>query len=144
MRLRTFHPPHPFSKINVTPMIDVIMVLIVFFLIVGKLAADQRSNIRLPESKTGLTDKARERLVINVLPSGVVIEGVDVAPADLKGAIESKLAGRENPIVELRGARELSYGAIASVIRACKEAGVESVRLATERAPGAPESGGAP
>jgi len=44
-------------------MIDVIMVLIVFYLVVGKLAADQRSNIRLPQSATGLTEKAQERLV---------------------------------------------------------------------------------
>jgi biopolymer transport protein ExbD len=112
MRLRTFHPPHPFSKINVTPMIDVVMVLIIFYLIVGKLAADQRSNIRLPESRTGSTEKAQERLVINVLPAGVVIEGVDVPAGALEATIKERLAG-------------------------CKAAGVESVRLATERAQGA-------
>lgn len=137
MRLRTFHPPHPFSKINVTPMIDVVMVLIIFYLIVGKLAADQRSNIRLPESHTGSTEKAQERLVINVLPGGVVIEGVDVPEGALEATIKERLAGKPDAVVEVRGARELAYGSVAAVVRACKAAGVESVRLATERAQGA-------
>ena len=136
MRLRTFHNPHPVSKINVTPMIDVIMVLIVFYLVVGKLAADQRSNIRLPPSATGLTEKAQERLVINILPSTIVIEGADVPPESLESTIKERLGGKPDAVVELRGARELNYGAVAAVIRACKQAGVESVRLATERAGG--------
>jgi biopolymer transport protein ExbD len=141
MRPRTFHPPHNFSKINVTPMIDVIMVLIVFYLIVGKLAADQRSNIRLPESRTGLTEKAQERLVINVLPSGVVIDGASVPPEALEATIRERLGqtpDKGEAIVELRGARELAYGSIAAVIRACKGAGVGSVRLATERVEATP------
>jgi biopolymer transport protein ExbD len=136
MRLRKIHDVHPISKINVTPMIDVIMVLIVFYLVVGKLAADQRSNIRLPQSATGLEEKAQERLVINILPSGIVIEGADIPPETLGSTIKERLAGKEGAVVELRGARELSYGSVAAVIRACKDAGVESVRLATERAQG--------
>jgi biopolymer transport protein TolR len=136
MRPRTLHAPHPVSKINVTPMIDVIMVLIVFYLVVGKLAADQRSNIRLPPSATGLEEKAQERLVINVLPSGVVIEGADIPPEALEATIKERLGGKPDAVVELRGARELTYGSVAAVIRACKQAGVESVRLATERAQG--------
>lgn len=137
MRRRAFHAAHPISKINVTPMIDVIMVMIIFYLIVGKLAADQRSNIRLPESRTGLTEKAQERLVVNILPSAVVIEGVEVPPEALEQAIRERLGGKADSVVELRGARELAYGSVAAVIRACKAAGVESVRLATERAEGA-------
>jgi biopolymer transport protein ExbD len=136
MRRRSFHAAHPVSKINVTPMIDVIMVLIVFYLVVGKLAADQRSNIRLPPSATGLDEKAQERLVINILPASVVIEGADVPEAALEATIRERLGGKPDAVVELRGARELNYGSIAAVIRACKQAGVESVRLATERAQG--------
>ncbi|MEX2219523.1 MAG: biopolymer transporter ExbD [Phycisphaerales bacterium] len=136
MRRRTFHPAHPFSKTNVTPLIDVIMVMIVFYLIVGKLAADQRSNIRLPESRTGLEDKAQERLVVNILPGVVVIEGATIPAAALEQEVRARLGGKPDSVVELRGARELAYGEVAAVIRACKNAGVESVRLATERAEG--------
>jgi biopolymer transport protein ExbD len=136
-----FHPSHPFGKINVTPMIDVVMCLIVFYLIVGKLAADQRSNIRLPISSTGVTDKAQDQLIINVLTGAdgaprVVIDAVEIPPTALLATIKDRVAAKPGLVVELRGSRELAYGAVATVVRACKDAGVESVRLAAERLEG--------
>lgn len=142
MRRRSLHPQHPFGKINVTPMIDVVMCLIVFYLIVGKLAADQRADIRLPPSATGATDKTQDQLIINIMPASpgqpprVVIDAIDVPPEALLATIKDRVAAKPGLVVELRGSRELSYGAIASVVRSCKDAGVESVRLATERADG--------
>ena len=53
MRLRHRVHSGSFGKINVTPMIDVVMCLIVFYLIVGRLAADQRSGMRLPRHGRG-------------------------------------------------------------------------------------------
>lgn len=148
MRRRHLHPPHASGKINVTPMIDVVMCLIVFYLIVGKLAADQRSNIRLPVSSTGATDKAQDQLVINVMPGAppagtrVVIEAADIPLENLEATIKDRVASKQDLVVEVRGSRDLSYASVATVIRACKSAGVASVRLATERAAGAAGGGG--
>jgi biopolymer transport protein ExbD len=144
MRLRTFHPEHPFGKINVTPMIDVVMCLIVFYLIVGKLAADQRATIRLPPSTTGVEEKTQDTLVINIMPAPsdvparFVIDTLDISPENLQAAIKDRLVDKQDVVVEFRGSRELTYSAIAFAMRACKEAGVESVRLATERVGGMP------
>jgi biopolymer transport protein ExbD len=144
MRRREFHPQHPFGKINVTPMIDVVMCLIVFYLIVGKLAADQRTTIRLPTSTTGVEEKTQDTLIINVMPTRgdaparFVIDTLDVSPENLQAAIRDRLMDTQDVVVELRGSRELTYSAIAFAMRACKEAGVESVRLATERVGGMP------
>jgi len=139
MRRRILHARGPeIGHVNVTPMIDVVMCLIVFYLIVGKLAQDQRSNIPLPESRTGSVEKAPDPLVINVVPGAggvarVVIDTHEVAPGELELAIRDRLASKPGVVVELRASRELSYGQIAAIIRACKSAGIESVRLATER-----------
>jgi len=139
MRLRTFHPDHPFGKINVTPMIDVVMCLIVFYLIVGKLAADQRTTIRLPTSSTGVDEKTQDTLIVNIMPTKsdaparFVIDTLDISPENLEAAIRDRLTDKKDVVVELRGSRELTFSAIAFAMRACKEAGVESVRLATER-----------
>lgn len=144
MRRRTLHSPSPAGKINVTPMIDVVMCLIVFYLIVGKLAADQRSSLRLPASATGIEEKTQDQLIINIMPgdapgsSRVVIDTYEIPDAGLESTIRERTTARPDVVVEIRGSRELSYAAIARVVRACKEAGVQSVRLATERAPGAP------
>mgnify|MGYP001006411254 CR=1 len=133
MRRRSLHPQHPFGKINVTPMIDVVMCLIVFYLIVGKLAADQRSNIRLPVSATGLEDKAQDVLIINIMPGRIIIDALDIPLDQIEATIRQRAALKPELVVELRGSRDLSYGAVASIIRACKAAGVDSVRLATEK-----------
>lgn len=134
MKRRTLHAPGPFGKINVTPMIDVVMCLIVFYLIVGRLAEDQRSGMQLPESGIGLTDKAQELLIINILPDGRIIIDTHLIPAPaLEAAIRERLAAKPDVVVEIRGSRELPYASISGVLAACKEAGVASVRLATER-----------
>ncbi|MBL9030811.1 MAG: biopolymer transporter ExbD [Phycisphaerae bacterium] len=130
--------------INVTPMIDVVMCLIVFFLIVGKLAADQRSQIRLPVSGTGVEEKAPEALVINAMPGGgeggggvrYVIEAQEIPAEALAGEVRERLARRPGMVVEVRASRELSYGGVGVVLSACRAAGVESVRLAAERGGG--------
>ncbi len=141
MRRRTFHLPEATGKINVTPLIDVVMCLIVFFLIVGKLAHDQRVRIDLPTSRTGLDEKSPDVLIVNVVPaaagaSRVIIDAAEIPPAELETAIRSRLTARPDSVVELRGSRDLGYGAVAAVVRACKNAGVQSVRLATQRAGG--------
>lgn len=140
MRRRALHAPHPFGHINVTPLIDVVMVMIVFYLIVGKLAADRRAELRLPESRAGSDEQARGTLVINVLP-GVAggparVEVADTqVPPDLLGAvIRERLAAEPGAAVQIRAARELPYGAVAPVVAACRDAGVTTLRLATERA----------
>jgi biopolymer transport protein ExbD len=155
VRLRRLQLPDASGKINVTPLIDVVMCLIVFFLIVGKLAHDQRIRIDLPASRVGLTEKSPDVLIINVVPappggtlpggtalqSGVpgfriIIDASTIEPPALEAAIRERLIARPEAIVEVRASRQLAYGAVASVIRACKSAGVASVRLATERAEG--------
>src|ERR1051326_8566662 len=106
MRLRTFHPPHPFGKINVTPMIDVVMCLIVFYLIVGKLAADQRSAMRLPASATGAEDKAQDLLIVNVMPGApgqpprIVIDAADIPQDQLAAAIKDRIGAKPGAVVE--------------------------------------------
>ena len=114
------------------------MVLIVFYLVVGKLAADQRATVRLPESSTGIEEKTQDVLVLNVMPGAgsprYLVETMEISPENLEAAIRDRLVDKKVVVVEIRGSRELSYGPIAVAMRACKAAGVESVRLATEKA----------
>jgi len=66
----------------------------------------------------------------------IIIDASEVLPAALEATIREKLIARPEAVVEVRGSRQLAYESVASVIRACKNAGVASVRLATERADG--------
>lgn len=140
MRYRPAQQPPAFAKINVTPLIDVVMVLIVFYLIVGKLASARQPGVDLPVAQAGQSEQ-HGGLVINIVAregaSAIVIDGRDVAPATLTDALKSRLAATPGLPVQIRADRRLKYASIQPVLDSCRDAGLSTVRLATER-------GGAP
>ena len=69
MRRRSITPHRSFGEVNVTPLIDVVMCLIIFYLMVGKLATDRKTPVTLPESAVG-TQAEPDVLVVNVAPAG--------------------------------------------------------------------------
>jgi biopolymer transport protein ExbD len=141
MRLRVFHHQSPVDKINVTPLIDVVMVLIVFYLIVGKLATDRAARVDLPRSSLGTPQQDRG-LVINLALTDtgeqvISVDGAAVAldqlTADIVLRMPELAAGTQGQPVSLRADRRLTYGDIEPVVNACKAAGVTSLKLITTR-----------
>ncbi|CAN5730390.1 hypothetical protein BH11PLA1_BH11PLA1_05960 [soil metagenome] len=59
---------HSEGGINVTPLIDVVMCLIIFFLIVAKLAATQGPNVALPTTARGTPDQQRRAIIVSITP----------------------------------------------------------------------------
>jgi biopolymer transport protein ExbD len=119
------------QRINVTPLIDVVMVMIVFFLIVGKLAADERSAIDLPDASAAARKTDADTLIINVDHEGTVILRGQSVPADrLDESLLTERTLQPALAVRIRADRTLTYAAIQPVIQACRAAGITSVRLA--------------
>lgn len=134
--------------VNVTPMIDVVMCLIIFFLMVGKLAADRGKEVRLPETRYGQSDKAEDTMVVDVVktqgPGAAWLAGAGQASvgadafadgAALEMLIRERLRGSPAAAVEIRADRDLTYSAVEPVLQACAKAGARNVRLATEKRP---------
>ena len=132
MRRRVLHPPHEVGRVNVTPMIDVVMVLIVFFLIVGNMAAERLSPVDLPPASHGLEARAATPLVVNVLAPGGTIEldGRRYEPSELALIARERAQGDPDLVVQLRADRRLPFGAVRPVLDTLREAGVTTVRLA--------------
>jgi len=136
MRRRVLHAQHGIGKINVTPMIDVVMCLIIFYLIVGKLAAQR---ITLPKSAAGLTDAGPKPLVIEVSATDSAETRLSVAdrPVDfaaLESIVRDAAGANATRAIEIRASRDLPYEKLAPVLKACRAAGLTTVRLAAERA----------
>ncbi len=136
MRLRPHHHP-PAGKINVTPLIDVVMVLIVFYLIVGKLAADARAKVQLPGARVGVTDNAAADLTITLQAdpnSSVIFVGDERCTiADLPAILRARGINQPGRSVQLRADKALDYSKVSPVIAACREAGVPSLKLIAQR-----------
>jgi biopolymer transport protein ExbD len=158
MRLRQFHLHQPAGKINVTPLIDVVMVLIIFYLIVGKLAAERQGHVELPTSGIGTQADTHDPVIITIegignegtqpdssvpassLPSPrILVNGTQVPSGGLLAVLTARVAADPgSTVVQVRADRRLPYSDIAPVIKACREAGLTTLRLITEKTNGAP------
>lgn len=139
MRLRTIHHTSTAGKINVTPLIDVVMVLIVFFLIVGKLAQDRQARVELPRTAAGAVEANPAQVVVNVVGvergASIVVEGATMSAEQLEEFLRRRLAAEPGAQVQLRADRRLKYAEVAPALEACRLAGLSAVRLVAERSP---------
>lgn len=121
-------------ELNMTPMIDVVFLLIIFFLVSSHLAR-QETQLDLDLPAAGGDEPAasiRPRITINVLPTGQTLLGGAATPID---QIEQRLAYEQSRTgrgveVRIRGDRSAPYRAIEPLLVACARAGVWGVSFA--------------
>lgn len=151
MRIRRLHISSPGAEaVNATPLIDVVMCLIVFFLIVGKLSSERGFPVNLPQTGVGQDEKSASVLIVTVSKAaedaprttgswalyGISVQADGLAtdtPKSLEAMVRGKLSENPQASVQIRADRELPFGAIEPVLRAAGQGGAKSVRLATER-----------
>ena len=122
----------PMSEINVTPMVDVMLVLLIIFMVTAPLLT-AGVQVDLPESKAAALDQDQQPVSISIDPSGAVF--VDDAPV-ADSALEARLqqiaeAAREEggPRIYLRADRGLDYGRVMHVMGEINRAGLRRVAL---------------
>ncbi len=123
--------------VNVTPMIDVVMCLIVFYLMVGQLALDRKSTIVVAETLTGI-ERADlvDAIEIGVLmDGGLTLNGETIEADRIGGEIVGMMArqGQNFGGVRVRADEEAGFGAVRPVLRALQDAGISGVEFVTLR-----------
>lgn len=138
MRRRSLHHAHA-PHLNVTPLIDVVMCLIVFYLIVGRLALTRQARIDLPATAAGQVVDTAGALIVDVAAAApgaapsFTLAGQPVTAEVLASTLRARHDADPNTQVHVRADRSLPYSAVAPVLDACRDAGLSSVRLVTER-----------
>ncbi|TWT96838.1 Biopolymer transport protein ExbD [Botrimarina colliarenosi] len=119
---------------NMTPMIDVVFLLIIFFLVSSHLARrESRLALDLPSAATGeADDDPSPRLTINVDAGGALSLGAALVTVDdLVTRLQAQQATEGGVLrVRLRSDQAAPYSAIEPALAACAEAGVEDIALA--------------
>jgi biopolymer transport protein ExbD len=123
------------AQINMTPMIDVTFLLIIFFLLSSRLAQQETQlEVDLPTAASGrqAIDDERPRLSINVTANGSVKLGsTEMPPAEMSGRlrIERDRLG-EDLEVRIRADRFVPYSTVEPILLACAEAEIWNVTFA--------------
>ena len=124
--------------INMTPMIDVVFLLIIFFLVSSHLAKQEtQMEMDLPNALSGQTPEENEqpRVIVNVLPDGRMFLGSgEVSEASLDRRMKQAVAteGRDLEI-RIRADRRVIYGHVEPILLACAKAGLWNVTFTVVR-----------
>ena len=140
MPLKTHQDETP--SLNLTPMIDIVFLLIIFFMVGTKFTELERQlELEVPQiAEAGALAAAPERKVINVYSDGRIrLDSEFVSVEELREQLQKARSEYEGLGVIVRGDAEGPLQNVASVLGACKQAGVSdlgiSVRLARRPTP---------
>jgi biopolymer transport protein TolR len=126
------------AEINVTPLVDVMLVLLIIFMVTVTLPA-VGVPVELPESRAAAVEEQPDQITISVDRQGVIyIEDAAVPAGGLAEALEALQRGGEPPAVVLRGDRSLDYGRVMQVMGELGRAGFTQIALVTDGSVSAP------
>ena len=123
--------PRAMSEINVTPLVDVMMVLLVIFMATAPMM-QQGLAVDLPQAR-GKALPASERVVITVRrDKSIRINKASVRLGELRKKLRLIFADRAEKEVFLKADRKVPYGYVARVMGEIREAGIEKLGMVTE------------
>lgn len=119
------------ADINVTPFVDVVLVLLIIFMITAPVL-QSGIEVSVPKTKT-VKEITEERLVISIDRQQRVFLGSDpINLNDIAPALRAKLKDPERMQIYLRSDENVPFGAFATVMDAVKQAGITNVSIVTE------------
>jgi biopolymer transport protein TolR len=122
------------SQINVTPFVDVMLVLLVIFMITAPMM-QQGMQVNLPKAESKAMENKDEPVIVTVDRSGrVFIEKGEIAPGQLKSRLITIFATRAKKEVFLKADRDVPYGDVIRTMAEVKGAGIERLGMLTEPA----------
>ena len=122
------------SEINVTPFVDVMLVLLIIFMVTAPMMV-QGLNVDLPEATAKPLDSEKEHLVITIdKEHQVFINDYQVTVESLGAKLIKILQGRSDREVYLKADKTIPYGIVVRVMAEIKGAGVEDLGMITEPA----------
>jgi biopolymer transport protein TolR len=120
------------SEINVTPMVDVMLVLLIIFMVTTPLI-QQGVKVNLPETKAAPVEPDEKKLVVSIdLAKRVFIGEAEVTLADFEEKLRTNAKAQQEKEMFLHADRDLPYGVVIDVMAAAQRAGVTNVGMITD------------
>jgi biopolymer transport protein TolR len=122
----------PIAEINVTPFVDVMLVLLIIFMVTAPMM-QQGIDVDLPETTTQALRIRDEPLVLSVTSKGKYFVGRrEIAPEELAGKLEAIFDGRDSKEIFLRADENVAYRFVVRALAAARQAGATKLGMVTE------------
>ncbi len=129
---RTGSAQRPLSEINVTPFVDVMLVLLIIFMVTAPMM-QQGVDVDLPETTTQPLRMRDEPLVLTVKKDGTYYLARKQIPLEeLSEKLQAIFEGRDTKEIFLRADKQAPYGMVVKALAAAREAGATKLGMVTE------------
>ena len=120
------------SEINVTPLVDVMLVLLIIFMVAAPMMM-QGMDVQLPQTKAKAISSREERLVVSLNKNQeIFINEYRVNRSELQEKLKILYQNKKEGEVFLRADRSLPYGFVIQIMSDIKNAGIEKLGMVTE------------
>ena len=119
------------SEINITPLTDVFLVLLIIFMVTSTALVQQALQVKLPESSAG--ESVPESVTITLTPDQkIFLDGKTVDRATLPEQLRAALAATSEQLVILEGDERVLLGEAVDLLDLARKAGAKKVAIATK------------
>ena len=119
------------AEINITPLTDVFLVLLVIFMVTSSVVANQSKQVDLPGAE--VSDTTPQGVTVTVKEDGsMLVNDVPTSEDNLFGSLEKALADTREKLVILRGDKRVLLGKAVNILDVAQQAGATGIALATK------------
>lgn len=122
-----------------SPLIDVIFLLLIFYAVTTQFVTDQRLKLNLPDAKTaeevGVGKEDRPPVVTIAKDGGIWIDDTEVAKEDLEARLSELVQSRPEQTVILKGDEGADYGIVVFVLDTARSVGAKSIQMSADKPP---------
>lgn len=124
----------PITDINITPLVDVCLVLVIIFMVTAPLFSDPPIKVELPSAHTQEGDEG-DKITITLSKDGeYAIDAQKFTdPKLLEAALKIALTQKDSKMVVLRADKDALHGQLTDLMARAKDAGAQSLTIATEQ-----------
>jgi biopolymer transport protein TolR len=120
------------TDINVTPLVDVMLVLLIIFMVTAPLI-QSGVKVDLPRASAQQMEHSEEKLVLTITRDRrIFLGGTEISPADLETKLSKNARIQKDKELYLHADRSLNYGLVVEIMATARRAGVESLGMITE------------